>query len=192
MSEQKVLCCLGSISEVEASFRRERDAVRRSHLQVIWRLLSGDPVDDVVRMSGYSRRWVNVLIDRWNRDGLAGLGDRRRDNDGAKPLLDTAGLVALAEALERAPADGGLWNGRKVAAWMSAYLDREVSTKRGFDYLHRLGYSLQQPRPRHDKAAGPEDCAVFKKNSTKQWKRRARRRTAGRSRCGPSTNTVSV
>ena len=176
--------------EVREAYRGERNSVRRSHLQVIWLLLSGDPVAEVARVSGFTERWIAKLIDRWNADGLGGLGDRRRGNDGAKPLLDAAGMGALAAALEAAPADGGLWSGRQVAAWMSAYLGRPVSPKRGLDYLHRLGFTLQRPRPRHAKAAGAEESAAFKKNSAKRWTRRGP--PTGRSRSGLSTSIVSA
>jgi hypothetical protein len=56
---------------------------------------------------------------------------------------------------------------------MSDYLGRPVSVKRGFDYLHRLNYSRQQPRPRHAKAASLEEQDRFKKKSPKQWRRSA-------------------
>lgn len=173
-------------------YRAERDAVRRSHLQVIWLLLSGETLAVVSRVSGYTRRWIRTLIGRWNAAGVAGLGDRRRDNAGAAALLDEAGVAALSAALEGSPADGGLWSGRQVAAWMSVYLGREVSAKRGLDYLHRLGFSLQRPRPKHSRSAGPEEQAEFKKNSSRRWLPRAPRHPASRSRCGPSTSTGSV
>jgi transposase len=192
MSNRKVLRQHHDVSEVRAAYRAERDRVRRSHLQVIWLLLSGDPVSEVARVTGFTTRWIMKLIDRWNTAGMAGLGDRRRDNGGAAPLLDEAGLAALAMALEGLPADGGLWNGRQVAAWMSAYLGREVSPKRGLDYLHRLDFSLQRPRPRHARAAGPEEQQAFKKNSRRRWRRRSAQRPSDRSRSGPSTSTASA
>jgi len=185
-----VLHC--SVSEVLAAFRSEREAVRRAHIQVIFLLLSGDPAAEVARVSGFTTRWIDVLIGRWNADGLAGLGDRRRGNVGAEPLLDAAGRAALAAVLEGPPADGGLWSGRQVAAWMSAHLGREVSPKRGLDYLHRLGFSRQRPRPRHAKAAGPEGRAAFKKNSAARWRRRGAGGPGARSRSGPSTNIASA
>jgi len=119
-----------------SAYRSERDVVRQSHLQVIWLLLSGETIAAASRVSGTTPRWVQTLIGRWNAAGMAGLGDRRRNNAGAEPLLDAAGLAALAEALAGAPDDGGLWNGRQVAVWMSAWLGREVSAKRELDYLH--------------------------------------------------------
>jgi transposase len=173
------------------AYRSERDGVRRAHLQVIWLLLSGEVGSAVARVTGFSVRWVEKLVARWNAEGPGGLGDRRRSN-GAAPVLDAAGLAALAAALEQEPADGGLWSGRKVAGWMSAYLGRPIDPKLGLDYLHRLGFSRQMPRPRHAKAAGPEAQEAFKKTSPPRWTRPRPKRRAGRSRFGPSTSIASV
>lgn len=154
-----------SIAKVAAAYRRERDAVRRSHLQVIWLLLGGVPAPEVSRVTGFGARWIEKLIHRWNGDGLSGLGDRRRRNPGPKPVLDEAGVAALEAVLEGAPTDGGLWSGRKVAAWMSRRLGRPVDAKLGLVYLHRLGFTRQRPRPRHARAATAWARAAFKKTS---------------------------
>lgn len=177
---------------VMAAYRRSREPVLRAHLQAIALLLSGESMATTSRLTTFSERWIRKLVGRWNEAGMAGLGDRRRHNAGAEPLLDEAGLAALAAALEAAPADGGLWSGRQVAAWMSAYLGRAVSPKRGLDYLHRLGFSLQRPRPRHVRSATAEEQAAFKKNFAARWRRRGARPKGGRSSSGPSTSTVSA
>ncbi len=199
MGTRKQLDRRREFSDLDQAYRIERDGRRRSHLQVIWLLLQDNGVPEVARVTGFTERWINKLIDRWNADGLAGLGDRRHNNKGAQPLLDAAGVAALDAALSADPADGGLWSGCRVGAWMSDYLGRPVSAKRGFAYLHRLDYSLQQPRPRHAKAAGSEDQDRFKKKSAKQWRRRAKRSPlqtpaqtpAAGSKSGPSTSTAS-
>jgi hypothetical protein len=80
------------------AYRGERDGVRRAHLQVIWLLLSGEASAAVARVTGFSLRWVEKLVARWNAEGPGGLGDRRRGN-GAAPVLDAAGLLALSAAL---------------------------------------------------------------------------------------------
>jgi len=48
------------------------------------------------------------------------------------------------------PADGGLWTGPKVAAWMSELLGRPVSAQRG-EYLKgcAIAYAV---RPQHGEA----------------------------------------
>jgi transposase len=179
------------VAEVAAGYRRERDAVRRSHLQVIWLLLDGMAAPEVAGVTGFSGRWIEKLIHRWNAAGLAGLGDRRRNNPGKSPVLDAAGLAALSAVLEGAPPDGGLWSGRKVAAWMSARLGRPVDAKLGLAYLHRLDYTRQMPRPQHAKAADAETQAAYKKTSARRWLRRRPRTPAARWSSGLSTSTGS-
>lgn len=114
-------------------------------------------------ISGYGRRWIGVIVHRYNEKGPDGLGDHRGKNAGAKPLLDKEAEAVLKTVLAEPPADGGLWTGPKVAAWMSARLGRKVWPQRGWDYLKKLGHSLQMPRPRHAKAASAEEQALYKK-----------------------------
>src|SRR5689334_1090337 len=72
---------------------------------------------------------------------------------------------------------------------MAARLGREVRPQRGWDYLKKLGYSAQRPRPRHAEAASPEEQAAYKKSWPPRWTSTARRSPGGRSRSGPSTST---
>jgi transposase len=149
-----------SAAELGRRYRAERDRVARGHLQVVWLLRQGRSGREVARIMGLSGVWVAEIVRRYNADGPEGLGDRRRGNAGAKPLLGAEDEAALRAALDGPPADGGLWSGPKVAAWMGARLGRRVSPQRGWDDLKRLGYSPQVPRPRHAKAASPEEQAA--------------------------------
>ena len=118
---------------------------------------------DVAAICGYGQRWIGVIVHRYNTTGPDGLGDHRGKNAGAKPLLDKEGEAVLKTVLAEPPADGGLWTGPKVAAWMSARLGRKVWPQRGWDYMKKIGHSLQMPRPRHAKAASAEEQALYKK-----------------------------
>ncbi len=69
------------------------------------------------------------------------LRSRRHQNPGKKPLLDEDELAYLWQRLQTPPPDGGLWNSRKVAEWMSELLERPVSKQRGWEYLR--GYELR-------------------------------------------------
>src|SRR3954447_23872984 len=114
-------------------------------------------------------RWV---VSRYNAEGLAALGDLRRHNGRAPALLKPDVLERLRVRLTDPPPDGGLWTSGKtsgkVARWMAGELGREaVSAQRGWEALRRIGWSIQKPRPRHPKAATPEEGAAFKKNWTK-------------------------
>src|SRR5690242_15593238 len=180
-----------SPAELGQRYRAARSPVERSRLQIIWLLSRGRSEREVARVTGYGRRWVGEIVRRYNREGPDGLGDRRRRNVGAEPLLGAEDEAALRAALAAPPSDGGLWTGPEVAAWMATRLGREVWPQRGWDYLKKLGYSAQRPRPRHAEAARPEEQAAYKKSSPPRWTSTARRSLGGRSRCGPSTSTGS-
>jgi transposase len=180
-----------SLAELGQRYRAARSPVERSHLQIVWLLSQGRSEREVARVAGYGRRWIAEIARRYNADGPKGLGDRRHANAGAKPLLGAEDEAALRAALAGPPSDGGLWTGPKVAAWMAIRLGRKVWPQRGWDYLRKLGYSAQVPRPRHAKAASPEEQAAYKKSSPRPWTSTARRGRTARSRSGPSTSTGS-
>jgi transposase len=180
-----------SPAELGQRYRAARSPVERSHLQIVWLLSQGRGEREVARVTGYGRRWVAEVVRRYDEDGPEGLGDRRRGNAGAEPLLGAEDEAALRAALAEPPADGGLWTGPKVAAWMATRLGRRVWPPRGWDYLRKLGYSAQRPRPRHAKAASPGERAAYKKSWPPRWTSIARRSPGGRSRSGRSTSTGS-
>jgi transposase len=154
-----------SAGELGQRYRAARCPIERSHLHIIWLLSQGRGEREVALVTGYGRRWLGEIVRRYNAQGLDGLADRRRKNTGATALLGEEGEAELRDALAGAPADGGLWSGPKVAAWMTARLGRTVRPQRGWDYLKRLGHSPQVPRPRHAKAASPEEQAEYKRGS---------------------------
>src|SRR4051812_38733262 len=130
-----------SPAELGQRYRAARSPVERSHLQIVWLLSRGRGEREVARVTGYGRRWVGEVARRYDEGGPDGLGDRRRGNAGAGPLLGAEDEAALRAALAEPPAGGGLWTGPKVATWMAARLGREVWPQRGWDYLKKLGYS---------------------------------------------------
>src|SRR5436305_5860554 len=158
-----------SPAELGQRHRAARSPVERSHLQIVWLLSRGRSEREVTQVTGYGRRWVGEVARRYDEGGPDGLGDRRRGNVGAKPLLGVEDEAALRVALAAPPSDGGLWTGPKVAAWMGARLGREVWPQRGWDYLRKLGRSPQVPRPRHAKAAGARSRRRTKKLGRQSW-----------------------
>ena len=74
----------------------------------------------------------------------------------------------LPERLTSPPDDGGVWTSKKVAALIAAELGlAKVAEQRGWEALRAIGWTIQRPRPRHARAAGPEAQAEFKKSSRK-------------------------
>ena len=136
---------------------------------------------------------MTQLAARYNASGPEALGDRRRRNGKAASLLTGDVLSALAERVRTPPEDGGLWSGPKVAAWMAQRLRlQRVHPQRGWEALRRIGWSPQAPRPRHARAAAPEQRADFKRGLRRPSRRPRRRIPTGRSRSGRRTSTVSA
>jgi len=138
---------------------------RRYH--ALWLIAQGHTAKAAAALTGLSDKWVRTLVQRYNGAGPAGLRDTRADNPGAAPLLSTELQQTLFQALQRPPPDGGLWTGRKVAAWITRQTGIATHPQRGWEYLRRLGYRVQTPRPRHARAATPEQQTAWKKSSTR-------------------------
>ncbi len=171
-------------------YRAARSPLERSHLQIVWLLSQGRSEREVAAVTGYGQRWIAEIVRRYNAEGANGLGDQRARNTGAQPLLSQEDEVALRDALAEPPADGGLWTGPKVAAWMTARLGRKIWPQRGWDYLQKLGYRSQLPRPRHAKAASAAEQEAFKRGSPAGWTSAAPRTPSSRSRSGRSTTSI--
>lgn len=138
--------------ELRERYRHATDPVERTHWQILWLASEGKTPQAIAEMVGYTARWVRTVIGRWNAQGETGIQDQRHETNVSRPLLTPEQKAELAGALQAPPADGGLWNGPKVAGWMQERLGRPVAPQRGWDYLQRLRYSSRVPRPQHAKA----------------------------------------
>lgn len=150
--------------ELGRLYRQATNLVARSRWQMLWLVSKGEPTAAVVAATGYSTRWVQEVVRRYNREGDGAVADGRHANPGAVPLLNAEQRQALDTALDAPPLDGGMWSGPKVAAWMAAMLGRTVAVQRGWEYLRRLDRTPQVPRPHHADA-DPAGQAAFKQTS---------------------------
>jgi transposase len=179
--------------ELEARYKAAADPIGKSHFHALWLLSSGYEQDEVAELLSFSSRWVRALIRRYNEDGPEALGDQRVHN-GTKPtILTPAALAALKQRIRTPPEDGGLWTGPKIARWLAKFHGlKSVHDQRGWDALIAIGYSIQQPRPRHPHAASEEDRAALKKNCRARLPRSGASIRGRRSRSGRWTNTGSA
>lgn len=155
-----------AIDDLERRYRAARDPVARTHWQIVWLVASGRSCGEAAAVVGYSVDWVRQVVGRYNGSGPAALGDRRHANPGAAPLLSLEQQAELRAALAGPAPDGGLWTCRTVATWMATRLGRPVGEVRGWEYLRRLGFSPQRPRP-HETRADPVAQAAFKRGGSK-------------------------
>ena len=182
-----------SVAELGARYRAARDATEARHYQAIWLLAQGRTCLEVAEVLAFVPRWVEELAARYNAIGPAALGDQRRRNGRTATLLTEAVLSALAERVQAPPAEGGVWSGPKVAAWIARHLGlAQVHPQRGWEALRRIGWSIQAPRPRHARAAAAAEQAAFKGGWRRRSRKPGRRIPAARSRSGPRTSTASA
>ena len=130
-----------STDELGQRYRQSQAPIERSHYQIIWLLAQGKRTEEVVEATGYSRSWIYELVRDYNHNGPSCLGDGRRDNPGATPLLNDEQQAILLQALREPAPDGGLWNGRKVADYLSELLDKPISRQQGWVYRVNLSFA---------------------------------------------------
>jgi transposase len=117
---------------------------------------------------------VRILIKRYNEGGPEQLGDQRVNNGTEATILTPDALAALKQRLQTPPDDGGQWTGPKIARWLARFHGlKSVHDQRGWDALMTIGWSIQQPRPRHPEAADAADRASLKKTATGRRRREA-------------------
>lgn len=151
-----------TVAELEQRYRSAEDRVAHGQWHILWLLAGGRRTVEVARVTGYGVRWIQEVARRYRDEGPAAIGDRRHTNPGAPPLLHRTQQEQLRAALAGPAPDGGLWTGRQVARWMSQLLGRPVSPQRGWEWMRRLGFTPQRPRPREPRA-DPAAQAAFKK-----------------------------
>lgn len=154
-----------SLPQVNKRYHQSSDAVEKTHWLVIRLLLMGKDSFEVADIVGLTVPWVRIIVRRYN-EGTERLGDGRHHNPGKKTILSTAQQAKLLFALKHeSPPTGGLWTCWKVRDWIKQEASQQVRVGTAWDYLQRLGYSLQLARPRHLQAnlIAQEE---FKKKST--------------------------
>lgn len=154
-----------SVDELAQHYKAAASAADARRFHALWLIAQGHTAKHAASIVGLSDKWVRTLVQRYNQRGLPGLRDTRSDNPGAAPLLSPELQQTLFQELQAPPAEGGIWTGRKVAAWIKRSTGVSTHPQRGWEYMRRLGFRTQTPRPRHAQAATAEEQIAWKKNS---------------------------
>lgn len=130
-------------------YRRSTCAVERRRAQFLALIAEGKPESEVFDLTKYSVNAARRTVRRYHELGLAGLRDARHDNQGAPTVLTAAEQQRIAAQLHDDFAQGILWDGKKLHAWVRREFGKEVHLARVYEWLHAAGFSKQKPRPRH-------------------------------------------
>lgn len=144
--------------DIDRRYRSCTDAAEKSRWQVLWLVTRPDQplsATAAAKVVGFTPAWGRAILKRYNKHGPEALTDGRRGN-GADPKLTPEHQAELFTTLQAEPPDGGLWTGPKVAAFVKDRFGVEVWPQTGWQWLRNLGFRLVVPRPRHPKAATPD------------------------------------
>ena len=160
-----------SVSELKKRYRASREPVESRRWHLIWLVSDRHSLVSAAKVVGLNYDYARDIVRAYNARGPEGLRNRRKDSRPKRrsnALLNPQQIESLKRRLQTPPEDGGMWSGPKVARQMAQMTGRDrVWPQRGWDYLKLLGYSCQQPRPRHAKSE-PDAQAVFKKTPAAQ------------------------
>ena len=152
--------------ELRERYRRCRVLKEARRWHALWLLSQGQRAAQVAETLGMSPAWVRHVRQGYNTRGPEAVPEGHQRNPGGRRLrLSAQQLRQLSKRLERAPQDGGVWTGAKVAAWMEQHTGQKTYPQLGCTYLHRVGFSPQVPRRRHAQGASPAQQRAFKKSS---------------------------
>jgi molybdate transport repressor ModE-like protein len=161
--------------ELKQKYRQSREPVESRRCHLLWKISLGWSIKKAAIAVGISYRYAKEVLKKYNEEGEKALINKKlkleKGKRGRKALLNSEELKKLKQRLESRPDDGGLWTGPKVANWIAKEKGRKkVSNQRGWDYLKKLKYSWQSPRPKHRKGC-QEEQEKFKENLPLEFKK---------------------
>ena len=147
-----------SADEVGHRYRHCPDPKEKTRWHLVWLLLrdEGLTCERAGPLVGLSDTHARTVLKRWNAHGPDGLTDGRTGNGTAGKLTAAQQAEAFA-ALQPEPPDGGLWSGPKLARYARDRWGVAVCPQTGWRWLKKLGFRRVVPRPRHPKAASPDE-----------------------------------
>src|SRR3954462_1380408 len=140
--------------ELRREAARCRDARAARRMLALARVLEGSSREEAARAAGTDRQTLRDWVHRYNAEGLAGLGDRRRP--GPRPRLTPEQEAELVTAVERGPdpdRDGVVrWRRVDLRALIEARFAVRLHERSVGKVLRGLGFTRLSVRPRHPKA----------------------------------------
>lgn len=151
--------------QLKSHHLKSTSQVEKRRSQLIWYLLQDIPLEEAQQLTGYSHPSALNAIKRYNQHGLRGLRDAREDNTSHFRLLDEAQLAEFATLMKTDFENGIFWTAQKITQWLSTKLNRPIHPQRGYEVAQKLGFTMQTPRPSHEKSDA-DLIETFKKKTT--------------------------
>jgi transposase len=166
---------------------QEPRADRAQRLRTVLLAQQGFTAPEIATCTGFSRRSVQMWVERYNREGLSGLNTQ--PGRGRKPPLTAEQAEQLQQRLDAGPLpDDGVCTlrGQDVQRILAREFGQLRTLNAVSGLLHRLGDSSLVPRPQHPQT-DPAAQEEFKKRSATGSLRS--RRSIPAAGCKSSTKT---
>lgn len=155
-----------SVEELRQSYEREQGGWPKIRLLIVIKRKEGQSMDAIAEQLQISRTAVNETLHRFQERGPSAKDDEKRS--GRPRKLNQKQLKGLRKKLLSGPRKGTnvLWTTRQILDLVRREYGPEYTTRHLRRLMHKLGFSLQKPRPRHYKTDIAKQ-AHFKKTSGK-------------------------
>lgn len=145
-----------TISDAEIMILALQDEIRRSQearydhrLHAVLLVAQGLSCAKAAALLGDSPRAVQYWVNRFEKEGLAGLADA--DRPGRPQKLNELQLDHISEAVRGSPRDAGMstniWDGKTLSAYIKQQYDLELGVRQCQRLFRQLGFRLRKPRP---------------------------------------------
>ena len=94
-------------------------------------------------MTGYSVKWIRLVVQRYNPAGPDRIGDQRHSNPGQSRVLNPEQENALGQWLDAAAQRGARRTCREVAVWRSQRVGHPIRRGVAWCAMNRLGVTRQ-------------------------------------------------
>jgi len=161
--------------ELESLYRKEKNPKVKERLLMILHAKEGRTSREIGNIIKKSFKTVTIWINRFNKEGIDGL--KNKSKSGKPPKMNKGQFRKLKEYLEKSPKEFGykqsFWTTKLVRIYIlhhyiTSYTDRHVQR-----LMHKFGYSLIKPRPRHIKrnTSKKDEFTETLKKTRKAWRR---------------------
>ena len=158
---------------IQQEILRSEESRYDHRLHGVLLVCSGKSSYEVATLFGHSPRTVEYWVQRFERNGFAGLEEHERP--GRPAALDASTLERAGNDLRRDPQDLGytqnLWDGKLLSHHLAAAYEIHLGVRQCQRLFTRLGFRRRKPRPLIAQA-DPEAQRAYKKTpAPRQTKR---------------------
>lgn len=150
--------------QLKSKFYNCPRAQEKTRWHALYLISRGEKRGDVLHRLARSSAWIADLVKRYNQHGEKAVVNQKIGRVASSRRVSAELAVELEATLQKPAMDGGVWSSPKVAAWIQTKTGQQTHSTTALRTMRRLGFTLQRPRPQHNKRASAEEQEGWKKN----------------------------